>query len=90
MNIENIENEIKVTIKDTGIGIKKEIVPKIFDKFFQVDSSMTREHGGTGLGLPISKHIIDAHKGKIFVESEVGKGSSFIFTLPIQKKIEED
>ncbi|MBS3121416.1 GAF domain-containing protein [Candidatus Woesearchaeota archaeon] len=90
VNIENIENEIKVTIKDTGIGIKKEIVPKIFDKFFQVDSSMTREHGGTGLGLPISKHIIDAHKGKIFVESEVGKGSSFIFTLPIQKKIEED
>lgn len=88
--IDNADNEIKVTIKDTGIGIKKEIVPKIFDKFFQVDSSMTREHGGTGLGLPISKHIIDAHKGKIFVESEVGKGSSFIFTLPIQKKIEED
>ncbi|MBT4824948.1 GAF domain-containing protein [Candidatus Woesearchaeota archaeon] len=77
---------LKVTVRDTGIGIPKEIIPKLFDKFYQVDSSMTREHGGTGLGLPISKHIIEIHKGEIYVESKVGKGSSFIFALPLRKE----
>ncbi|MFH1439848.1 MAG: GAF domain-containing protein [Candidatus Woesearchaeota archaeon] len=87
--IEVCNNCIKTTIKDTGIGIRKDVLPKLFDKFYQVDTSMTREFSGTGLGLPICKHIIDAHKGKIWVESELDKGSSFIFTLPLKKEIKE-
>ena len=85
-----MDNFIKTTVKDTGIGVPKEVIPRLFDKFYQVDASMTRQYGGTGLGLPISKHIVDAHKGKIYVESEINKGSSFIFELPIKKKIEFD
>jgi len=85
INMEEIDKEVKVSIKDNGIGIPPQIIPKLFDKFYQADTSMTREFGGTGLGLPISKHIIEAHKGKIYVESEVGEGSTFIFTLPIKK-----
>ncbi len=78
-------HDVEVTVKDTGEGIPESKIPKLFNKFYQVDSSMTREHGGTGLGLVICKHIIDAHKGTIRVESVMGKGSSFIFTLPLRK-----
>jgi signal transduction histidine kinase len=83
INFEVVNDMVKTTIRDTGIGIPKDLLPKLFDKFFQVDSSMTRQYSGTGLGLPISKHIVDAHKGNIYVESELNKGSSFIFELPI-------
>jgi len=76
------KNKVEVQVIDTGPGIGEEMLPRLFDKFFQVDSSMTREYGGTGLGLVIVKHIIDAHKGTIWVESELSKGSRFIFTLP--------
>ncbi|MBI3032126.1 GAF domain-containing protein [Candidatus Woesearchaeota archaeon] len=76
-------NLLEISIKDTGQGIPPEYHDKLFDKFFQVDSSMTRQHGGTGLGLPISKHIVEQHGGTIWVISEVGKGSEFKFTLPI-------
>jgi signal transduction histidine kinase len=74
---------IRITIKDTGPGIMEEDFEKIFEKFKQVDNILTREAGGTGLGLPICKNIIEYHGGKIWVESEFGHGSSFIFTLPI-------
>ena len=82
-------NDGKVTIKvrDTGVGIAKEVIPKLFDKFYQVDSSMTREYSGTGLGLVIVKHIVDLHGGKIDVKSKPGKGSSFIVELP-QRQLE--
>ena len=76
---------IKTSIRDYGIGIAKNEIPKLFDKFYQVDSSITRKHEGTGLGLVIVKHIIDLHKGKITVDSELGKGSVFSFYLPIRK-----
>ena len=75
----------EITIKDTGSGIPAEQVPKLFDKFFQVENYMTRYQGGTGLGLAIVKKIIDLHGGEIKVESEIGKGSSFIISIP--KKI---
>lgn len=84
--IETGHDFLKVTVKDTGIGVPKDELLYLFDKFYQVDSSMTRQHSGTGLGLSISKHIIDAHKGRIYAESELGKGSSFIFELPIKKE----
>ncbi len=74
-------NGIKVSMTDTGIGIEKEKMEKIFEKFYQVDSSSRRKIGGCGLGLSISSEIIKAHGSEIRVESEPGKGSTFSFTL---------
>ena len=72
------------TVKDNGIGISKEKEQNLFKKFYQVDSSLRRKVGGTGLGLAISKEIVEAHKGKIWVESEEGKGSAFYFSIPVE------
>lgn len=74
--------DVWVCVKDTGIGIAKENIPKLFTKFYQVDSSLSRRYGGTGLGLAICKKIIEAHGGEIWVESKKGKGSIFQFTIP--------
>lgn len=72
-----------VEVTDTGCGIPTEALPKVFDRFYQVDSSTTRRAGGTGLGLYIAKQIVEAHGGTIEVESEVSHGSTFRFTLPL-------
>lgn len=78
------ENEaIRVSIIDTGTGIKEADQPKVFEKFKQVGDTLTDKPKGTGLGLPICKEIIEHHGGQIWVESEIGKGSNFSFTLPI-------
>jgi signal transduction histidine kinase len=76
------ERFVKIIVADTGIGISKEDQEKIFSRFFRVDKARSREQGGSGLGLSICKWIVEAHQGEIEVESEVGKGSSFIVTLP--------
>jgi len=76
-------------ITDYGIGISKEDKEKLFKPFSQIDPSFGREHGGTGLGLAIAKGIIQAHNGKIGVESELGKGSTFYFVIPAKQKITE-
>lgn len=68
---------VEISIRDTGIGIPKDQIDKIFDRFYQVDGSHTREHEGTGIGLSLTKELIDLHKGKIEVESEEGRGSTF-------------
>jgi len=84
------EISLKITVKDTGIGIPAEKQKNLFDAFTQADSSITREYGGTGLGLAISKSLIETMGGRIWVQSEVGHGSEFIFTLPftlVQKDI---
>ena len=73
-------------MKDNGVGIPKDKIGNIFDRFYQVDPAMSRKHGGTGLGLSICKKIIDAHNGKIWAKSTPGKGSIFSFSLPIFKK----
>ena len=75
---------VTVSVSDSGIGIPPEKLPHIFEAFTQVDASPSRKYGGTGLGLTISKSFIELHGGRIWVESEVGKGSTFTFTLPIQ------
>lgn len=74
----------QVAVSDTGPGIKLDDQKRIFEEFQQVDSSSTRKKGGTGLGLSISKKIIEMHGGRLWVESELGKGSVFKFTLPLQ------
>ncbi|MDY7034137.1 MAG: response regulator [Thermodesulfobacteriota bacterium] len=76
-------NLIQFEVGDTGIGIDKDNYDKIFDPFQQLEDPMTRKIGGTGLGLAINKEIIEAHGGNIHVESDPGKGSTFMFTLPI-------
>jgi len=79
-------NEVCVSVADTGPGIALQDQAKLFQPFSQVDDSPTRKTGGTGLGLSICQHIINMHGGKIWVDSEVGKGSTFRFTLPLFRK----
>ena len=74
----------KVSVRDSGPGISKSDQAKLFQEFQQADNSITKKKGGTGLGLAISKRIIELHGGKIWVDSEIGRGSTFTFTLPTQ------
>ncbi|WP_079477534.1 cell wall metabolism sensor histidine kinase WalK [Halobacillus salinus] len=78
--------QLRVSISDEGIGMPPDTVDKIFDRFYRVDKSRTREMGGTGLGLAIAREMIDAHHGKIWAESEEGKGTSVLFTLPLMNQ----
>ncbi len=76
----------KISVSDTGIGIKQEDIGKLFKEFGQVDAEISKKYGGTGLGLAISKKLVELHGGKIVVESKYGEGSSFTFTLPISER----
>jgi two-component system phosphate regulon sensor histidine kinase PhoR len=76
------QNEIEVSVRDNGIGIPQEDLPRIFERFYRVDKGRSQELGGTGLGLSIVKHLISAHGGRVWAESQLGEGSIFYFTLP--------
>ncbi|MFH1372156.1 MAG: PAS domain S-box protein [Planctomycetota bacterium] len=84
-----IENAIRVSVCDTGCGMKQEDLPKLFHQFQQLTSGGSRKTGGTGLGLAISKDIVEKHGGRIWVESELGKGTTFHFLLPIKSTVQE-
>ena len=75
-----------INISDTGIGIDKEHLDRLFERFYRVDKSRNRDIGGTGLGLAIVKHIVLSFDGKISIKSEVGKGTSFFIELPLNKE----
>jgi signal transduction histidine kinase len=74
---------VKISVHDSGIGVPPEHQKRVFDPFFQVDNSSTREYGGTGLGLSIVKRLVEAHGGVVWVESDSSKGSTFSFTVPL-------
>jgi two-component system phosphate regulon sensor histidine kinase PhoR len=80
--IEKDSKDIQFSVEDNGIGIPKEDLSRIFERFYRVDKGRSKEFGGTGLGLSIVKHLVQAHGGRIWVESQPGKGSTFYFTLP--------
>jgi signal transduction histidine kinase len=82
IEVQDTGDMIQVGVRDTGVGIPSEKLDKVFDRFYQVDGSATRRFGGAGLGLAIARRIIEAHGGRIWVESEVGQGSAFKFALP--------
>ncbi|MEW6170053.1 MAG: ATP-binding protein [Candidatus Omnitrophota bacterium] len=86
LEAKEISNNIEVNIADTGIGISEHDAKLIFDEFYRVDNSINETVKGTGLGLALVKSIIEAHKGKIWVKSKVGSGSTFSFSLPFLKK----
>jgi two-component system sensor histidine kinase VicK len=73
---------VKLTVTDNGIGIPKGELERVFEKFYQVDNSATRTKGGTGLGLAITKELVALHRGRIWVESEEGRGCSFSVLFP--------
>jgi signal transduction histidine kinase len=82
---ESKDGEIVISVSDTGVGIAAEDQPKVFEKFTQVGDTITDKPKGTGLGLTICKEIVEHHGGRIWVESEIGKGSTFSFALPVKK-----
>jgi PAS domain S-box-containing protein len=83
-------NDIIVWVADQGVGIATDAVPKLFTKFYRVNNEDTRSIGGTGLGLALVKKIIEAHGGRVWVESALGHGSTFFFSLPISVEVEQD
>lgn len=84
--IKNLTGDyIEVCVKDEGIGIEQKNLLHTFDKFAQIENSLSRKAGGTGLGLPIAKQLLDAHKGAIWCDSELNKGSKFYFVIPVNK-----
>ena len=82
--VEEKNGMLTCRVTDTGIGIPPDKIASLFTEFKQTDASIASEYGGTGLGLSISKQFIEMHGGRIWVESELGKGSAFIFEIPLR------
>jgi signal transduction histidine kinase len=86
VSLEALPEFVQITVADDGIGIPENELPKIFDRFYQVQSHLTRKHGGMGLGLSVTKAMVEMHKGKIWVDSIEGYGSKFSILLPISNE----
>ncbi|MER3395279.1 MAG: hypothetical protein C4319_00620 [Acidimicrobiia bacterium] len=83
VSLKRVEDSAHIAVTDRGIGIYSGDVPKLFQRFGQIDSTSTRSHGGTGIGLYICKKLVEAHGGQIWVESQLGRGSTFTFAIPL-------
>ena len=77
---------MQISVRDTGIGIAKEDIPRVFSRFWRSDASRERVSGGLGVGLALTKEIVDKHNGSISVESELGKGTTFTLHIPLEHK----
>lgn len=86
LSLEEKDDHVLFSIRDTGVGMKKEEIPRIFERFYRVDRARSRQSGGTGLGLAIVKHLVEAHEGEISVESEPGEGTTFY--IDFKKQVE--
>jgi histidine kinase len=80
---ERNDGAVDVTVADTGPGIAAEHLPRVFERFYRVDTARSRDEGGTGIGLAIARSVVEAHGGRIWAESEPGRGSTFTFELPV-------
>ena len=86
VKLEKSDKNVVFTVSDTGIGIDRNNLDKIFERFYVVDKSRNKNISSTGLGLAIVKHVVKAHDGTVTVDSQLGKGTTFVVTLPIQSK----
>ena len=84
VSVRGMGDEAEVRVEDSGAGISQEDLPHVFERFYRVDKSRSRATGGVGLGLTIARRLVEAHGGKVSVQSEAGKGSAFTFTLPVK------
>ncbi len=89
IKLEQDSGYLKVAVTDDGVGIPAKDLARVFERFYQVESHLTRRHGGMGLGLAVAKSMIELHGGRIWAESEPGKGSTFTFLLPLEQKKED-
>jgi PAS domain S-box-containing protein len=85
-----VEEAVRVDVQDTGIGIASEDLGRIFERFYRADHPLVREASGTGLGLSIVKMFVEMHRGRVWVESELGKGSTFTFIIPVPAQVKEE
>lgn len=89
VSISKSRNEVLISVRDTGIGIAKEDIPRVFARFWRSDASRGRVSGGLGIGLALTKEIIDKHNGRIAVESTLGKGTTFTLAIPCEHKAQQ-